>query len=243
MADDTFLHRPPVFWDSLSAMGTLLGTVVVVITAWLAYRQFKVMVKTTELQGIKYMQSLVRELSTCAGPLYQCFLPEMIARDDQFAIVPPSPHESNRGSGKLQPEPLTSQQLDFARMLIADPEFCRLARTTIGKLNDLGQLLEDGFLRRRVFMGKYHVMIIRLCYMLEPIRYVWNEDGNYGQRMLRLRHMAVEYNSCIPKHRVVDLTIRIGAPEQKVVLISGKPGSVLERLHWYFVRLLKYTFY
>ena len=82
----------------------------------------------------------------------------------------------------------------------------------IARLNDIGQLVEDGFISRRVFLGKYHVMVIQCCHMVEVIRRDEEKrrGGNYGHRLLRMRHWATTYNDIWPKHRNVPIEITSG---------------------------------
>jgi hypothetical protein len=113
----------------------------------------------------------------------------------------------------------------------------RVARKVIGRLNDLGQLAEDGFINYQVFLGKYHTMIIRLCHFLEPIRRKIEDEqhgGSYGQRLLRMRHVAITYNKISPKHRNVD--IKIFTPNGSKTIVPAFEGSLIQRLFWYFQR-------
>jgi len=59
----------------------------------------------------------------------------------------------------------------------------------IARMNDLWQLVEDGIIDRRTFLGKYHVMVIQCCHLVEAVRRAEEarRGGNYGQRLLRMR--------------------------------------------------------
>lgn len=233
-----FLNKPPQFWDGLSSLSTTLGAAFVVVTAWLAYRQFKIMVRSAELEGIKHMQELMDGLRPYKAPLYAYLSPSTVATADQFAAKPPSPDKE----GSEPPRKLTPRQIKAAKELMSDPALKNCAENCMNRLCDLGQLLEDGFLRRRLFLGKYHVTIIHLCHMLEPVRQIRDQNGNFGQRMLRLRHMAIDYNACIPKHRRKNLTIKLGKSGREVTLVKKhSQASLVQKVRWYIRRKTYYA--
>ena len=100
----------------------------------------------------------------------------------------------------------------------------RLVRV-IARLNDIGQLVEDGFISRRIFLGKYHVLIIQCCHMVEVVRRDEEKKrgGNYGHRLLRMRRWATAYNDIWPKHRHVPVEITSGSGEVNRRVIYRSP--------------------
>jgi hypothetical protein len=138
-------------------------------------------------------------------------------------------------------------------------EIRECARRVIERLNDIGQLVEDGFIDRRVFFGKYHVMVIQSCHLVEAIRREEEAQrgGNYGQRLLRMRHRAIMYNDIWPKHRAVPIRITreqstrlfLGdeapvhpvrlLPEQRVIYQSPTP-TIVQRMIWALRRWLSW---
>ena len=107
-----------------------------------------------------------------------------------------------------------------------------MARHVIARLNDVGQLVEDGFVSRNVFFGKYHVMVIQCCHLVEAVRRdeEGQRSGNYGQRLLRLRHWATVYNDICPKHRESPIEISNGA-DRRVVYRSPTPSN-MQKIYW-----------
>lgn len=137
--------------------------------------------------------------------------------DRQFPRVPPGRWSARRLSeGQVRRLALTKEQKRLLRGLTADQR--ELAQRVIARLNDIGQLLEDGLVDRRVFLGKYHVMVLQCCHLVEAVRREEerSRSGNYGQRLLRMRHWAARYNDICPKHRDVPVLIRSGEAQRKV---------------------------
>ncbi len=99
---------------------------------------------------------------------------------------------------------LTTEQTE-AMASLADDDL-KTARRVITRLNDLGQLIEDGYFPKRTFYRKHHVMVLRTCHMVEPIRQHLedeSEGGNYGRTLLTMRATAANYFDRSPKPRDV----------------------------------------
>ncbi len=233
--DEFFLGKSIVFWAGLEAIGVLANTLILAITGWFIYRQLRTAARSFQFDGVRKMQELVDEFRDDRNKIFATFPIELVVSSTQFARRPPGRLISRRISeGERRRMLLTSEQLRALHSL--NGKQIQLAKRVIGKLNDLGELAEDGFIDYRVFLGKYHTMIIRLCHFLEPIRR--NEEelqgGSYGQRLLRMRHDAVEYNILSPKHRNVD--IKIITPKGSKIIIDAIEGSFLQKIFWFWRR-------
>jgi hypothetical protein len=151
---------------------------------------------------------------------------------------------------------ITSEQKAALRAM--SDEIREKAIRVIDRLNDIGQLVEDGFVDRRVVLGKYHVMIIQSCCMVEAVRRQEERQrgGNYGQRILRMRKWATMYNDVWPKHRAMGIKIAqhqaarvlletgVEAPVdlssvQRTIYLSPKP-TILRRIAWVIRRWLSW---
>ncbi len=131
---------------------------------------------------------------------------------------------------------LTPQQTSALKSI--SDELKERARHVIARLNDIGQLVEDGFIDRRVFLGKYHVMVIQCCHLLEAIRRdeEAQRGGNYGQRLLRMRYWATTYNDIWPKHR--DAAIEITGISSRRIIYQSPSSTMIQRLIWTMRRWL-----
>jgi hypothetical protein len=151
------------------------------------------------------MQTLVDDFRDDRTALFTNFPLELIASHEQFPKHPPRRRflsvEYTR-AWTMTPEQTVALQS------IADEMKGRAIRV-IERMNDLGQLVEDGFVDWRVFLGKYHVMVIQCCHLVEAIRREEEalRGGSYGQRLLRMRHAAITYNDVWPKHRAVSIKV------------------------------------
>ncbi len=205
---DTFWGQTSTFWTGVGALATSVYTVFVVVTLWYIYRQVRIGARTFELDAICRLQQLVDDFREDRRLLFVDCPLELALTHQQFASRPPGRHRTT----KLDTKQLSAMALTPAQTAalesISDQARER-ARHVIDRLNDIGQLVEDGFIDRRVFFGKYHVMVIQCCHLVEAIRREeeTRRGGNYGQRLLRLRSRAVIYNDIWPKHRSVPVKI------------------------------------
>lgn len=233
---ELFLGKPTVFWCGLETIGVLATALILVITGWFIYRQVRTAARTFQFNGIRKMQELVDEFREDRDKIFLTFPSELIVSSTQFASRPPGRLVSHKISEGERRHLLLSKEQTQALNSLNDEQIY-IARKVIGKLNDLGQLAEDDFINYKVFLGKYHTMIIRLCHFLEPIRRKIEEEqygGNYGQRLLRMRHAAITYNKICPKHRNVD--IKIFTPNKSITIVTAMEGSLTQRFFWYFQR-------
>lgn len=231
-----FFNSSTDIWSGITAFSSLANTIIIAITAWFIYRQVRTAVRASQFGGILKMQELVDEFREDRKNIFSTFPIELVTTSSQFPSRPPGRLIGHKISeGERRGMLLTDDQVKALNSLTE--EQYELARKVIGKLNDLGELVEDGFIDYKVFLGKYHTMVIRLCHILEPIRRKIEEEGHggsYGQRLLRMRHTAIIYNTISPKHRNVDLKITI--QKNSKIIVSAIEGSLIQKLYWFFRR-------
>lgn len=188
------------------------------------------------------MQKLVDEINEIAPQIYNLPI-ELACNDNQFSKKPPSGHKIYKISeSEKRNMRLTSKQELIVNSLTKEEILnCRLV---INKLNDLGQLLEDKYINYKVFLGKYHTMIIRLVSILEPVRRFIESDskngigGNYGQRLLRMRYRAILFNYSYPKHRNVDIilvsTNKNNETNRRIILNAKEESASVKLVSIYY---------
>jgi hypothetical protein len=242
---DTFMGRSSTFWVGIEALGVCASGIVVLVTLWFIYRQVRTAAKSFQLDAIRRLQELVDMFREDRTILFKHYPMDVAVSHEQFPKQPPArgklgaPDDDKRARKGA----LTSRQT-MALQLISE-EFRDRGNRVIEKLNDIGQLVEDGFIDKRVFFGKYHVMVIQCCHLIEALRRdeEAKRGGNYGQRLLRMRHRATVYNDIWPKHRAIAIKItreepsRLApgsgpvVPEQRVIYQSPDP-TLLRRIMW-----------
>ncbi len=233
--NEVFLGKSMIFWVALQAIAVLASNLILAITGWFIYKQLRTAARTFRFDGIRKMQDLVDEFREDRDKIYTTFPIDLVVLSTQFASRPPGRIKKYRVSeGERRRMLLTQEQLQALNSL--SEKQISLAKKVIARLNDLGQLAEDRFIDYKVFLGKYHTMIIRLCHFLEAIRREEEEKqgGSYGQRLLRMRRDAVRYNTLTPKHRNVD--IKIVTPKGSVIVVAAMDGSIIQRAYWFVER-------
>lgn len=231
----TFLGRDAVFWAGIEALAVCIYTFVVVVTGLLIYRQVRAAAMTFRLGAAQRLQELVDVFRTDRQSMFQTFPLEMVMGAEQFPQEPPRRVGARpRGLGDAATLGLTEQQAQAIESLSEEQR--ETARRVVGKLNDIGELIESGTLEQRAFLGKYHVMVIQCCHMLEAFRREEERrrGGNYGQRLLRMRQWAINYNDASPKHREMPISVTNGV-ERRMVYRSP-PGTRSQRLTWFMRR-------
>lgn len=226
-------------WTAIQSVAVALQAAVLIITALLAYRQLKHLVRNNQLEAIDRMLAIFKSFEAARTEMFHTFPLELALEDEQFAKAPPGRHQARKQSeGQLRKMLLTEEQ--SAALARLTPEQLEVARQVICGLNDVGQLVEDRFIPKDVFFGKYHCLVIRCCHMVEPVRRHLeerDEGGNYGQRLLRLRKRATNYNDMMPKHRDVEIFIRRGT-KRRVIYRSPAP-TIPRRARWFVWRTLR----
>lgn len=232
---DTFLGRTSTFWAGVEAIAVCVYTIAVIVSLWLIYRQVRIGVSTFQLEAIGRLQRLVDDFRDDRRVLFSKSPVSLALSSDQFPRRPPGRHRIHRMSeGEVRRGAVTKEQAWALQGL--DPAQRECTKRVIAKLNDIGQLIEDGFVDRNVFLGKYHVMVIQCCHMVEAARRdeEARRGGNYGQRLLRMRHWATRYNDVWPKHR--DVAIEVTCADGKRVIYQSAPATVPRRMAWFVLR-------
>lgn len=234
-------------WEFISTNSTTITTVaamlniaVLAISAMLVYRQIKIASQSFSLKGMLEVQRVFQEISELSVQLYQNFPPELVLTIEKFPARPPSRHKLYRISDAERRRMALSPEQIAAREKLSENQK-RVARKLIGKLNDVGQYAENGWVDYDAVLSKYHTIIIRLCSIIEPIRQMIESEmkdsigGNYGHRLLRMRHKAVLYNQIHPKHRSVDIKIFVNG--ESIVVLPAVPDTPFNRIYCFFQRI------
>ena len=188
---------------------SIANLLVLTISAFFIYRQIKAATKANQLESIITLHRKLTEINELCDPLCETAV-EFALTQDQFPATPPSKHKIYSLPDYVS-EKMEMSQKQKAAFGKVDPKTFETARKAIAKLNELGQLLEDGLINYNSFLGIYHSHVIRACSALEPYRRKFEKEmrlgGNYGHRLLRMRHKAILYNLAYPKHRCKDIYI------------------------------------
>lgn len=220
----TFLGRSATFWTGVEALAVCVYTLVVVVTLWFIYRQVRMAAKGYQFDSVRRLQELVDAFRGERRTLFTTIPLDLALSHEQFARRPPKRRKARKPSPKeLPPIALTPEQSDALQSLSSTQRQC--AELVIARLNDIGQLVEDGLVDRAMFLGKYHVMVIQCCHMVEAVRRSEEQHrgGNYGQRLLRMRQWAVSYNDICPKHREISIDI-VGDSGRRLIYRSPTAG-------------------
>jgi hypothetical protein len=229
MCEDVFLGQSSTFWVGVEALGVCASGVVVLGTLWFIYRQVRVAAKSFQLDAICRLQELVDAFLEDRAVLFRDCPLDVVVSDDQFCGRPPARGRVDRAEDEehLLKRALTAEQT-VALQSMSEPLKDR-GRRVIAKLNDIGQLVEDGFIDKHVFFSKYHVMVIQCCHLIEALRREEEarRGGNYGQRLLRLRHRAIVYNDIWPKHRSMPIRITRNVASRLVLVEDVREWAVV----------------
>jgi hypothetical protein len=227
---ETFMGLSALEWIGVQ-------TVVVLLTGWLIYGQVRIAARSFQLEGIREMQRLIDRLSEVRIRIQLTFPIVLALECSQFQQRPPGRQVAYPPSRvEKMKMVLTDSQTAALRTIMKDKNKKDDAIIAINLLNAIGQLMEDGFVEKGIFLGMHHVLIIRLVHWLEPVRRELDINSNYGQRLLRMRHKAIIYNTICPKHRAKDIAI-FNSTERRV-LVHAMKSSLPQRIFWFFRRVL-----
>lgn len=224
-----------MFWTGVEALAVWAYTILVTLTLWFLYRQVRTAAKTFQLDAARRLQELVDDFRGDRRQLFTTLPLELALRDQQFLTRPSGRRTVARSSeNEIARMALDDEQKTALGALGEDQR--ELARRVIGRLNDIGALIEDGLVERGAFLGKYHVMVIQCCHLVEAVRRdeEMGRGGNYGQRLLRMRRWAVLYNDASPKHRTVPVHITNGSTKR--VVYRSPAATIQRRIVWVFRR-------
>lgn len=123
------------------------------------------------------------------------------------------------------------------------PELRKKTLNIVNALNELGTLLEENMIDKRIFFGMCHTIIIRGWYKLEL--FVRHEEskigGRYGRRIERLDKRAKLYHDINKKHRITVIKIPIGTETRVIYETKIEVGlkRIQQKIKWFFIRNLK----
>ena len=201
--------------------------------------------RSYKLSALQEIDKVFEDNQKVLTSLYS-FPADIICTSDQFPLLPPKRHRSRKYSeGQRRRLELREEQTEALGKLTEKQKDD--AKQCIGILNNLMQQIEYGALPCDYLLSAHHIQLLRLIYILEPIRRNIEHigGGNYGHRILRLQHQAYYYNQMHPKHRDVDVRIVMHNDEiiQKILIPASERGwfsnlctSVNARLHYWYVK-------
>lgn len=220
-----------ISWPAVEAVGVWCNALLVVASLWFIYGQVRTAAQTFELGTIERLQNLVDSFADDRRRMFDACSLALAASSEQFSRTPPGRHRAPPPSiSEIERPWFTDEQKRLIQEM--DDVVRDSARRIIGKLNDIGQLIEDGYLSRRVVLGKYHALFIQCCHMVEAVRREEERrrGGNYGQRLLRMRLWATRYNDMHPKHR--QKPIRIWNQHEYRQVYASPVPTFLNRCEW-----------
>lgn len=98
----------------------------------------------------------------------------------------------------------------------------------VNALNDVAELIDLNFLEAPLILSKYHLLLAREVFLLEPyILYevLLADRGRWGYRVLRLGEMARKYNDMNPVHRRAIYFLQGDRPDTEFGPIYLAPDS------------------
>src|SRR5205085_7155403 len=141
---DTFLGHSTVFWTAIGSIAVCAYTVLVVLSLWLIYRQVRIAAKSFQLEAIRSLQQLVDGFRNERAALFAAIPLSLALNQDQFPQRPPPRRRLHRVTdAEVRRMELTTEQKVALDAL--SPETLNSAKHVIGRLNDIGELVEDGF--------------------------------------------------------------------------------------------------
>lgn len=225
-------------WQAIEATAVCASAFVVAVTALFAFRQLRLGVRSGQFEAVRELQSLIDGFREERAQLFRTLPAAILLTGEQFPDRPPPRHRRlELSDGERRRMLLTEAQRHALTGLSAEQR--ELVRRVVIRFNDIGQLVEDGFIPKHVFYGKYHLVVLRCAHLVEAVRREIedaDEGGNFGQRLVRMRFSAARYNDIIPKHRDVPVFARVEG-QSCLVYESGRPswaGRVA--LYWARVR-------
>jgi hypothetical protein len=226
MSDD-FLGFSQLEWTAVQAIAVSVSSFILVVTVIVGVRQLRQAARSAQFDAVIRMQELVDDFREDRRQLFENLPAELAFTRDQFALKPPTPREQPSLSYGERRRMLLTPEQTAAMASITDNDL-ETARRVITGLNDLGQLIEDGFFPESTFYDKHQVMVLRSCHLVEPIRQQLedeSEGGNYGRTLLRMRTTAARYYDHSPKHDDV-AAVYIGNSHGRRLVYQTKPGSL-----------------
>ncbi len=225
----------------------LLVGIIADITIVVSLLQIHYTAKNLKLEAFLEIKRIFKDNQKIFDRIYE-FPVEMLCSSEQFYNNPPKRHRNTKHTeGERRRCELRDEQKTAVSMLSEEQIKC--AKKCIDALNDVTALIESRFISYDDVLSMYHTLILRLVYVIEPVRKQIESDnlnsigGNYGNRLLRLRHQAFHYNRMHPKHR--DVSIRIvmynDGIEYSRAIIPALTGNVIFRFTISLISQVKYA--
>lgn len=200
-----------------------LSELILTITAVIIFVQSRSAVKALQMQGMLKIQDMIHSLQKNSSIIYE--LPSnIILCEDMYK------GSTKRFGKRAVCAPVISEQQKLAASKLTDQQINTI-RYAINTLNDIGHLVEAGYVSYGDFLGKYHTLIIRYCHIIEVTRQWLQNDfygGNYGQRLLRMRDKAILFHKMHRRHRATSVYIFNNASGERIQILSG-----VERASWW----------
>jgi hypothetical protein len=198
---DDFLGLSGLQWTAVQSIAISVSGLILVVTVIVGVRQLRQAGRSAQFDAVLRMQELVDAFREDRRLLFKNLPLELAFTQDQFALKPPTRRNQTGDSYSERRRMLLTPEQTAAMASMTDNDF-ETARRVITRFNNLGQLIEDGFFPEETFYDKHHVMVLRNCHMVEPVRrYLEDESegGNYGRTLLRMRATAAHHYDHSPK--------------------------------------------
>ena len=231
MSDD-FLGLSQLQWTAVQAIAVSVSGVILVVSVIIGVRQLRQAAKSAQFDALIRMEELVDGFREDRRQLFENLPLDLAFTADQFALKPPTRRKQPDHTYSERRRTLLTPVQTEAIALLTDNDL-KTASRVITRFNDLGQLIEDGYFPKRTFYNKHHVMVLRTCHIVEPIRQHLEDEGeggNYGQTLRRMRATAARYYDRSSKHHDV-ATVYISNSQGRRLVYETKPGP-LKTARW-----------
>jgi len=220
-----FLGMTNIEWVGINVIANIAGIMFISLTLLLALLQVKQAAHSFRFSAVNRLQELFDDFREDRTQLFRLPL-DIALQHHQFSSKPPHlASKTYTSEGNQRKMSLTLEQHSALNKLTVDE--IELVRKIIIRLNDIGQLVEEGFIPKGVFFGKYHLLVLRCCHMVEAVRrnIEKEEGGNFGQRLLRLRKRAIKYHNTNPKQR--DTSVYVSNKSCRVLIYEPSDNFLL----------------
>lgn len=219
-----YLSSLDLDWVAVQAIAVSISSLILVVTVIIGVRQLRQSAKSAQFDAVLRMEELVDDFRDDRRQLFENLPLDLAFTTDQFTKPPTHRGPPDLTYAKRRQTILTPEQTTALAAMTDDD--IEAARRVITRFSDLGQLIEDGYFPKRTFYRKHHLMVLRTCHMVEPIRQYLedeSEGGNYGRTLLSMRKTAARYYDRSPKHRDV-AAVHISNRQGRRAIYQAKPS-------------------
>jgi hypothetical protein len=212
-------------WIAVQTIAVAVSGLILIVTVIIGVRQLRQSAKSAQFDAVLRMQDLVDDFREDRRQIFENLPLELAFTAEQFAAKPPTHRESTDLTYAERRRMLLTPEQTTAIASMTDNDL-KATRRVITRFNDLGQLIEDGYFPKQTFYRKHHLMVLRTCHMVEPIRQHLedeNDGGNYGRTLLTMRTTAAKYYDRSPKHRDV-AAVHISNRQGRRAIYQTKPS-------------------